>query len=246
MKKIRNIIIIIIILGIWGWLITIFYKEKVQLSKEETPQYVVLDGNYFFEYENGKWDNLSLDNEYDLINWKKFDIFIDNIYYNTFNYVVNDNHNSYFFNDDNISHDVPESYVLINDDSFLSIIEYNQVEFMDEDYEIATDFLESHNFRDIDLTRVKKYYIPGDGYVYVVYNYKDTTNLDDIYHVVFYRRGNKNYMIAKGNYEFNYDLHTVLDINKKFNNFILSYTCYDGLCYEMYQYKDGNYVNVLE
>lgn len=224
---------------------SVFYKEKVQLKKEEIPQYLVLDGHFFWKYENGKWTDLMIEQNFDSINWEQFDVFINNSYYDTYSYVFN-NYVSYFFDSDSNTQEVPSSYVLINKDSFLNLVEYNEVEFTDEDYKIATKFLEKNNLQDINLNLVWKYSIQDDGDLYFISNYEDTLVEDDIYCVVFYRKGNKNYMISKGNHEFNYDLYTVLDINKKLNNFILGYDCYDGICYEMYQYEDGNYVNVLE
>ena len=245
MKKIRNIIILVILIVGWLVLMLNFSKEKEQLSKEEVPQYMVLNGYVFWEYKLGNWKDLTKESEYDLINWKKFDVYNDDGYLGMYKYVYND-YVSYFFDDDDRSHEIYGNYILMNENSYLSMKDFDETNVNEDDYGIVRKFLEKNKIMDTSINYLFKYRITDSEYVYVVSNYEETLINEDIYYIVFYRRNNRNYLISKGDYEHNYNLYKILDINKKYDNFILSYDC-DGLCFEMYQYdKKKGYYNVLE
>lgn len=237
MKKIKNIIIIVIL--IIGWLVLILSLNKDN-GKDE-PQYMVLNGYLFWEYKLGRWRDLSKRAEYDLINWKKFDIYTDDGYIGMYTYVYK-NYKSYFFDDDHRSHEIYGNYILMNENSYLSMKNFEEVDVNEDDYEIARKFLKRKKIDDESINYLFKYKITDSEYVYIVTNYEETMHEDDIYHIVFYRRNNRNYLIAKGNYEYNYDLYKVIDVDEKYDNFILSYDC-DGVCFELYQYdkKKGFY-----
>lgn len=224
-----------------------FYNEKVKLEKEKAneskTQVLILNSNFFWKYKNKEWSKISLNSELNLINWKKFDIYMDNEFYNTYKYVFT-NGKGYFYNEDNESIDLNSNYVLINKDSFISILTYNEVSFDTADSEIVSSFLELNgkNYNDIFIKR--KYIISEDSCVYVVSNYYDDIDYDDVYSMVFYRKGKKNYLVNTGNHL--YDLHVVLDINKKFPNIVLSYDTAHVKFYEMFQFNHDKYINVTD
>ena len=246
MKKISKIIILLVLIGLWGMLMLNFYDEKEQLNREEVSQYMVLDGHFFLEYKVGKWKNLSEVELADSINWKKFDIFTNDGYYGTYKYVYN-NYVSYFFDDDENSVEFNKyNYILINNNSFLKLKDFIQVDVLSEDYDIATKFLKKSKFEDTTIKLLLKYMINDNEYIYIVSNYEDTLVDSDIYYAAFYRKNNKNYLMDKGDFEHNYNLYKVIDVNRDYYNFILSYDC-DGICYKMYQYDgDKGYYNVIE
>lgn len=244
MKKKKNIVIIIMII-IWIILILIFSKEYIQSNKEEIPQYMILNGKYFWQYQNSDWVDLFETKELESINWKKFDIFVDNNYYNTYNYVINKNYESYLFDDNEQTQEVPDTYTLINENSFLSLVKYSEVELTSKDNEIILKFLNKNNFHDKDYSVAKKYIINEDEFIYIVTNYEENLIEEDIYYTTFYRRNNKNYMISKSKNPYNYDLYSIIDINRKFKNIILKFQCYHTYCYDMYQYTDNGYEKVI-
>lgn len=243
MKKYKNIALITIVILIWGYFISVFYKEKVQLDKEKKPQYIILDNNFFWKYKDGKWSDLREDNEIESINWKKFNVYIDNSFYNTYSYVYTSN-KAYFFDENRKSKKINNNNMLINNNSYLSIKEYKEASFNDDDYKITINFLNSINIKNENLTITKKFFIDDKNKIYIVSNYDEAIKEDNVYYVVFLRKNNKNYLIVNGEYDHNYNLQTIVNINKKFYNIILNYDCMDGYCYQMFQY-DKEYKNVV-
>lgn len=243
MKKIKKIILICLIFLLWLSVAIYSYNEKVRLEKEKIPQVIIINNNYFWKYESGIWNKLSLKKDTDLYNWKKFDIYVDNKYYNKYKYTFT-NGKGYFWNNDNKSQSIPSKSVLLNDNSYLSICDYEKVSLNENDNQIISKFSKKNKINYNEIAMKEKYNITEDSSIYIISNYYDNIDYDEVYYIVFYRKNKKNYFITKGNSEQNYKLHIVLDINRKFPNIVLEYYDEDVLDYEMYQYDGKKYNNV--
>lgn len=244
MKKYKNIILIITIIAIWCGLILMFSKEKIQLETEKAPQILIINNTFFWKYESGEWNSLNATKDYKQFNWKDFDMYLDNEFYGTYKF-VSTNGKAYFYNDDK-SIDITHINMLINHDSFFKVVNYDEDKFDNKDNNIVSKFLNKNKINFEEVTYKKKYIISEDDTIYVTTNYYDGINIDEIYYIVFYRKNNKNYLIVKENYNYNFDLYGIIDINKTFHNFILKYSCSDSICYEMFQYNGKEYKNVTE
>lgn len=243
MKKIKKYIILSTIIIIWGCIIFYFYTEKIQQEREKVPQVMIINSNYFWKYELGKWDRISIKKDSDLFNWQKFDIYIDNSFYNTYKYVFT-NGKGYFFDDNENSQDISKENVLINDGSFLKLVDFEKESINDNDNNIISKFLERNSINYSDITIKIKYSITDNSSIYIVSNHYDGIEYENIFYLAFYRLNNRDYLISKGEPQCDYSLHTVLDINKKFPNIVLEYNEEEGKNYTMFQYEKDKYVSV--
>lgn len=243
MKKTKKIILIFFLFLLWLAIVIYSYNEKIKLEREKIPQVLIINNNYFWKYESGIWNKLSLKKDIDLYNWKKFDIYVDNKYYNTYKYTFT-NGKGYFWNTNDKSQTIPSKNVLINDNSYLSLCSYEKISIDENDDQIISKFSKRNKINYNDITIKEKYYINEESNIYIISNYYDDIDYDEVYYIIFYRKNNKNYFIAKGNAEQDYKLHIVLDIGKKIPNIVLEYYNEDVLDYEMYQYDGKKYNNV--
>ena len=239
----KKIILICFIFLLWLGVVIYSYNEKIRLEREKIPQVLIINSNYFWKYQFGTWNKLSLKNDTDLYNWKKFDIYVDNKYYNTYKYTFT-NGKGYFWDNNNKSQYIPSKNVLLSDNSYLSLYDYKKVSLGEIDNQIILKFSKKNKIDYNDITIKEKYYITEDSNVYIISNYYDDIEYDEVYYIVFYRKNNKNYFITKGNAEQNYKLHIVLDINKKIPNIVLEYYDEEVLDYKMYQFDGKAYNNV--
>ena len=247
-KKNKQLIILgIILIAIWGLVILVFKKEEKQQEVLSETQYIILDDNYFWKYKSNNWSKLYTEEQYEEFNWKKFDIYTSEGYYNTYKYVVM-NSKTYYFDDDNNEYNVPNNNILLNNNSYFELKKYNLNEFNDNDYKIVSDYLEKNNRDSSNLTVKKKYKLTENNNIYVVSNYNKNLKNQDSYYFVFSRIQNKNYLLINKNYledYISYDLAWILDINDKYNNIILKFNCDKDICYDMFQYKNETYTKVI-
>lgn len=247
-KNIKLIILITLCIAIWGALIFIFNKKEQEEKKISAPQYLLLDNNYFWKYENSNWTELTTEDDYDEFNWKKFDIYTNNKYYNTYKYVTRDG-KSYYFDDDNNEFEVPQHNILLNKDTYFNLKKYTELSLDSSDSKIITNILKENNHSSDNLTIQKKYSISSNFNIYVISNYFETAEENsNIFYVVFCQINSDTYLLINKSYsdEVNsYDLAWVLDTNKKYNNIIVSYTCDTDICYDMYQYDDNKFKKVI-
>ena len=150
MKKIKKIILICFIFLLWLCIVIYSYNEKNRLEREKIPQILIINSNYFWKYKSGIWNKISLEKDTDLYNWKKFDIYVDNKYYNTYKYTFT-NGKGYFWDDNNKSQTIPSKNVLLNDNSYLSFSEYEKVYLDESDNQIILKFSKKNkiNYDDI-------------------------------------------------------------------------------------------------
>lgn len=243
MKKTKKIILICFVFLLWLGFIIYSYNEKIKLEREKIPQILIINSNYFWKYESGIWNKMSLKEDIDLYNWRKFDIYVDNKYYNTYKYIFT-NGKGYFWDNNDKSQSIPSKNVLLNDDSFLSLCNFEEVSLDKKDNQIISKFSQKNKLNYNDITSKEKYYIDENSSIYIISNYSDNIEYDEVYYIVFYRKNRKNYFVTKGNAEQYYRLHIVLDIDKKLPNLVLEYYDEDVLDYEMYQYDGKKYNNV--
>ena len=242
MKKAKKYIILGGIIITWICLMISFYKEKIQLEREKEPQVVIINSNYFWKYELGKWNKISIGDESSLYNWKKYDIYIENKYYNTYKYVFT-NGKGYFFDENEESKYIPENNILINKNSFIKIIEHEEKSITDKDNKIIYNFTKKNNINYNEITVKKKYIITENSSLYIISNHYEGIDYEKIYYIAFYRKNNRNYIISKGEPQCDYSLYTVLDINKKFPNIILEYNEEEGKNYSMFQFEKDKYIS---
>ena len=248
--KIKKYILLLICFVVWIGLLFYFSgKEDVRLQKN-ISQYVLIDQFHFWEYANSKWKSIDSVNDFheveNNINWKKFDVYINNSYYNTLDYVLM-NHEEYYFDDNSKSYEITQDKLLLNHDSYLEVVDFDASDFSSDDISIVEDFMGQYNYSFSDVLVKNKYVIDENNVVYLVSNYSEN-NIFNVFYLGFYRKNNKNYLLMNINNSENilyYKLYSVLDIKDKYNNLILSYGCQDTVCYDMYEYNDGEFVKVI-
>ena len=96
MRNLKKIIFVAIIVAIWGMLLIYFYREDMKTEREKETQVLIINSNYFWKYEKGNWNSLSIKNDTELYDWKQFDVYIDNSFYKTYKYIFS-NGKGYFF-----------------------------------------------------------------------------------------------------------------------------------------------------
>lgn len=250
MKKIKKYIILIICFVVWiGLLIYFNNKENIKFQRN-IPQYVLIDQFHYWKYVDSEWINIDSINDFETvekeINWNEYDVYINNQYYNTFDYVLMD-YEEFYFDDDIKSHEITQDKLLLNHDSYLELKNVSNDNFSDDDVEIVSSFMNKYNYSVNDVAVKNKYIIDEDNVIYILSNYREYSR-DDIFYLVFYRRNNKNYLLVNNsdaNNIFYYELFSVLDTKNKHDNIILSYGCEDSVCYDMYEYNKGKYVKVI-
>jgi len=250
MKKIKKYIILIICFVVWIGLLVYFNNKENIKSQKNIPQYVLIDQFHYWKYINNKWINIDSINDFETvekeINWNEYDVYINNQYYNTFDYVLM-NYEEFYFDDDIKSHEITQDKLLLNHDSYLKLKNFSTQSFFDEDVEIVSNFMNRYNYSVGDVAVKNKYVIDDDNVIYILSNYREYSR-DDIFYLVFYRRNNRNYLLVNNDDANNilyYDLFSVLDTKNKYDNIILSYGCEDSVCYDMYEYNKGKYVKVI-
>lgn len=243
----KFMILLVIFILCCSVLFLLIENDKKEKQIKNVSQYLVLDENYFWKYSKGNWENLNISSTYDEINWKKFNIYTNNSYYNTYKYVYMDNE-SYFFDDDNNDYTIPDNNLLINNGTYFKIKKFQTVDFNIKDNEIVSNFLEKYNKEFEELTIKKKYEVSNNYSIYIVSNYVEDYDKEDAFYLVFARINFKNYLLVNSNYFINnitYDLAYVLDIDNKYYNIILNFNCDESICYNMFQYNDGKYEEVI-
>ena len=255
MKKVRvkRIIIALLLFVIWiGILVYITDSEKIRIQKKNA-QYVLIDQFNYWKYVDSEWVKLDSVNDFDSvaeeINWKKYDIYINNKYFNTLEYVLMEGQ-EYYFDDNDHSHEINQEKILFNNDTYLQLKEFNLIDFSNEDINIVKKILNKYSHSFDDVTIKNKYMIDDNNSIYIISNYTNLSSKynSDLFYLAFYRRNSKNYLLMNIGNEANvsdYKLAWVLDEKNKYDNFILSYTCEDTICYDMYEYKNGKYVKII-
>ncbi len=254
MKKIKNIVLMIILLFIWIVLyLFVVNKDKIA-NQKSVSQYILINQFTCWRYTNSKWTSLSYaTDEFNTskeLNWKKYDIYIQNQYYKTLDYVVKDG-KEFYFDDNTHSYEINDEKIMFNKGSYLKLKDFNQSELTSDDEVIIGNILNKYKISDENLTVKDKYVIENDAALYVVSNYTGSYPVDskNMFSLVFYRKNNINYVLIKNGFiehVNSYRLAFVVDAKNKFDNFIISATCESGPCYWMYEYHKGKYTNMNE
>lgn len=255
MKKIRNIIFVLILLVGWMFIyIFIVNKDEVRTQKS-VSQYILINQFTCWKYTNSKWKSLSYTtdefNTSQELNWKKYDIYINNQYYNTLDYVVK-NGQEFYFDDNTHSYEINDEKIMFNKDSYLKLINFNKVDLFSDDEVIINKILRKYRFFDEEITMKDKYSIDGDdGVIYFVSNHtgKYMTDSQQEFNLMFYRVNGINYILINTGFiehRNSYRLAFVVDAKNKFNNFVIAANCEGGSCYWMYEYKKGEFVSVTD
>lgn len=249
----RRYLIIFLCFVIWGIIfIYIVNYENLRIQKNAS-QYILIDLFNYWKCENLKWEKLDAINDYDNvseeINWKKYDIYVNNQYYNTLDYVFM-NGKEYYFDDDTHSYEIPKEKVLFNEGSYFKLKNFELASFSEEDNNILEDMLNKYHHFSNNLTVRSKYLIDDENAIYIASNYPNyyPQNQENLFYFVFYRRGNKNYLLVDIGYIenlSNYKVSWVVNAKSKYDNLILSYTCEEATCYDMYEYQKGKYIKVI-
>lgn len=250
MRSIKKYIILIICFVAWIGLLIYFNNVDKAKSLKKVPQYILIDQLHYWKYVDEEWSSIDSIKDFRTvekeINWHKYDIYVNNQFYNTFDYVLMD-YEEYYFDDNTKSYEITQDKLLLNHDSYLKLKNFNTDSFSDEDVEIVSNFMNKYNYSVNDVAFKSKYVIDEDNVIYIVSNYREYS-IEDIFYLVFYRKNNKNYLLvnnSSSNNIFYYDLYSVLNTKNKFDNIILSYGCEDSVCYDMYEYNRGKYVKVI-
>lgn len=255
MKKIRNIIFVIVLLIIWLF-IYIFVVNKDELrTQKSVSQYILINQFTCWRYTNSKWKSLSYTtdelNTSQELNWKKYDIYINNQYYNTLDYVVK-NGQEFYFDDNTHSYEINDEKIMFNKNSYLKLINFNKVNLSNDDDAIIGKILKKYNFENQEVTMKDKYSIDGGnaGSIYFLSNHTGKYSVDSLheFNLIFYRVNGTNYILVNTGFVDHrsmYRLAFVVDVKNKFNNFVIAATCESGSCYWMYEYKNGKYLNVI-
>ncbi len=253
MKNKKRYIIIVLCFVIWGIVfVYLVNNENLRIARSVT-QYVLIDKFNLWKYSDLKWEKLDSVVNYDdvskEINWKKYNIYVNNQYFNTLDYVLKDGV-EYYFDDDIRSYEINQEKILLNEDSYLKLKEFYSTNFKEEDIEISNEILLKYNHSSDNLTVQKKYLIDEENAIYIFSNYPSyyPDNQFDLFYFVFYRRNSKNYLLLDIDYVENvssYKLSWVMNTKSKYDNFILSYTCEEATCYDMYEYQKGKYAKVI-
>ena len=253
MKNIKKYIIVLLFIMVWIIIFALAVRSGNKQEEKNTTQYVLIDPFNYWKYTNQKWENIDSINDFDKvteeINWKKYDIYVNNQYFNTLDYVLK-NGQEYYFDDDTHSYEVPQEKLLLNEGSYFNIKEFYLDNFLNNDLNIVNEFLNKYNHSSNNLTVQQKYSIEDNKSIYIISNYPDNYPEDDsgLFYLVFYRQDNKNYLLVDMGYAenvSNYKLAWVLNTESKLDNFILSYTCEEATCYDMYEYQKGKYLKVI-
>ncbi len=252
MNKLRNILILLLVFCVWGMLyLFVLNKEKGNVSSLDS-QYILIDPFSCWEYSSSKWNRLSfLDDKIEvskLINWKKYDIYVNNQYYNTLQYVVKDGE-EFYFDDDTHSYEINSSKIMFNKGSYFKVKEFSLSNLSSDDEKVINNMLEKYNFVDKNITISNKYYIDENNSIYVVSNYTGIYSVDSkgLFYLIFYKSKYRTYLLLKTGYKENvadYKLSWVIDTKSKFYNFVVSAQCEQSMCYWLYGYQKGKYVEL--
>ena len=208
----------------------------------------------YWKYNNLEWEKmdtiLNFDAVEEEINWKEFNIYINNQYYKTLDYVLM-NGEEFYFDDNTKSYNVDGEKILLSKKSYFQLKNYSVVTFSKEDISIVSNFLKKYHHSFSDLRVKNKYIISSTESLYVVSNYYDgyvDNGNSSIFYTIFYRNKSRDYLLTDiegSSLVHSYQLKWILDIDNRYDNFILSYTCEEAICYDMYQYKRGKYIRVI-
>ena len=244
----KNIIIIVFIL-IWACMTLLIYKYD---KKNTTPQYIVINKDIYWKYLKKEWTSYDYYIDYDKIsqevNWKKFDIYSNNTYINTLNYITREFKN-YYFDDDNNSVEVSDNRIMLLNKTYFSLIKYSEDEIQDNLNDKFINIFEKNNININEIVYQKKYSISEKEKIYIYSNVGNKSK-ENPYYIIIYQINNKNYIIKYDKEKFekeyvnemiDFKLYSILDISKFKNNLIFEYKCNEETCYDMWQYKKGKY-----
>lgn len=249
----KRVFILLFCFLVWGFIFFYLVIDENVKARRSVTQYVLINPYNYWEFTDLKWKKIDSILDFDYVdkylNWKKFDVYQKNDYYNTFEFVYRKG-NEYFFDNDSHSHEINQEKILFNKGSYFKLVDFDEDVFNDTDLSVVDSFLKKYNYSVAGLTVQKKYVINDDECLYIVSNYSSsfTNNTDNLFYVAFYRNGNNNYLLFKLGYVedlSSYRLAWVLNIQDKKYNFILSYNYGEGKIYDMYQYVKGKYVKVI-
>ena len=253
-KKFWVLLFIFILLCL---VLTIIFINKREDEKIHSGlQYVYIDDLHCWEYGNHVFKKrdvvLNANNVLKNINWKDFDVFVGNKYQNTYKFVYT-NGNEYLFDDNDESYEVPNNKILVNKGSYFKFNKFKNDSITSDDNDVINKLLKSINRSSDNLLIKRKYNISFNEDIYILSNYNeayvdDDIDINNLYNVIFYRKNYKNYILLNSGYvegDFSYDLSWILDTKDDFNTFIFSYNCYEIVCYNLFYYDGGSFVNAI-
>ncbi len=252
MNKIKSFLILFIVFFAWVMLYLFFVNQEKDSKLSSEPQYILINPFSCWEYRSSEWRRLSfLNNKTEvskLINWKKYDIYVNNQYYNTLQYVVK-NGEEFYFDDDTHSYEINNNKIMFNKGSYFKIKNFSLSNLLSDDKKAINTMLKKYNFLNKNITVSNKYYIDENNSIYVVSNYTGIYSVDsnDLFYLVFYKNKHKTYLLLNTGYKENvsdYKLSWIIDTKSKFYNFIISAQCEQSMCYWLYGYQKGKYVEL--
>lgn len=240
----KTFLLIGVVIVIWG--IFLFISDNDSSDKKTTGDYLVVNSYNVWEYKSNNWSKLLLDSDLENLNMSYFDVYADNRFVGKYRYALK-NGVSYYFNDDYSNIELDGELLAIPSDSDTSLIDYLYSDMDDENNDIVYNYLKKLNLNISNVSYTK--YSLDSGSIYFVTNVVDGYN-DDTFYVIFYRDGLSNRLIYKEKFvdeKFKYyNLAWVLKMKKdKKISVILKYECDRDVCYDMYQYIDGEYKLVI-
>ena len=247
MKKIdlKLVILTIIFIVILVALVFVFSKEKENSDLQNSEQYLILNNSYSLISDNLEWKSVSFTQMGRNINWTKCRVYSPNREYQLYDIVTNGDR-YYYFDDDRVSHELIDDSLILNNDTYFRLVDYDNKSLTDNDTNIINKVLDKYELsKNISIT--KKYDLDNNSSVYIISNY----GLNDTYfYLVFLRNKFKNYEILLNNYDNNFDIDLdlmyVLDVNKDLYSFVLTGVAYEGKSYFMFDYSNRVYNKIFE
>ena len=250
-KDIKTLIIIIIPMIAVG-VIAYLFSHKDNKEKETN---MIVNSMNFWQYKDGHWKDFGNIDEFD---WKEYSIYNSSSKYINRYFITMNEKKTYFFDDNDDSHDINDSYIAFSNKDVKPIdyfLVYDDVNY--GELKIVNTYLKMNkiNYKGNGYSTFKKYRVDinnddKEDYIYVVSNELYSENNE--FYLVFALCNNKYITISnqinKNSY-IGYDVGWILNMSHDgYNNLVLTYSKDYNSSYYLYTYNvtEKKYYDVFE
>lgn len=224
------------------------------LKKEKMKPTIIIDNDSIFEFDGNRWGRVDTTTKIDNLNWKKFNVYIDNESYGKF-YLVNQG-KWYLFDDDKNAINYESSLLAVDTNNKYKVVNIKRNSISDFTY--IHKVLAEYNL-DIEQTYTSSDVIEVDidndnknEYIYTITNkFPDTEIPTKSFGFIFMVKNNKIYYLYDhvSNNEDIYDgckpyINNIIDINQDNKyEFIISCSYYsnNGVEQKLYEFNNSNF-----
>lgn len=212
--------------------------------------YIVIGENTRWKYVDDEWSTLGINDS--VFNRNKFKVYKDQLYKGSY-FIQNYDDTWYFFDDQNISHDLYGQLFAYKSDRNIDVVSFNEEEPSIVEIKSLLSKYNIHINSFDDLSKIQKISMDFDNdetneYIYSLSNYMSQTVSSNLFSIVIYVDNDKHYDIVKSlddSVKYIYSVSNIIDTNEDKNYEIIieheKPLNASMNCHSMYGLKKGKY-----